>query len=173
MNIRRFVAADMRSALQMVRAAHGPDAVILSNRRTDEGVEIVAASNYDESVVQRALDDAQRRDTPAAASSEPPQAQAADSRNDSPAERWLRALAPDEKAVSPQPAASAVVADTPPAAIAEALHTEIADAGAGFPSFAELLGRRRAPAPALHAEDDGIPSQTSPEPTAPAQDVAE
>ena len=61
MNIRRFVAADMRTALQMVRDAHGPDAVILSNRRTDEGVEIVAASNYDEGFVQRALDDAQRQ----------------------------------------------------------------------------------------------------------------
>ena len=63
MNIRRFVAADMRTALQLVRQAHGPDAVILSNRRTDEGVEIVAASNYDEGFVQRALDDAQRAAT--------------------------------------------------------------------------------------------------------------
>jgi flagellar biosynthesis protein FlhF len=60
MKIKRFVAADMRTALRMVRAEHGPDAVILSNRRTDEGVEIVAASNYDEGAVQRALLDAQR-----------------------------------------------------------------------------------------------------------------
>ncbi len=60
MKIKRFVAADMRTALRMVRAEHGPDAVILSNRRTDEGVEIVAASNYDENAVQKALLDAQR-----------------------------------------------------------------------------------------------------------------
>ncbi|MCD9033951.1 flagellar biosynthesis protein FlhF, partial [Luteimonas sp. Y-2-2-4F] len=60
MNIRRFVAADMRGALQLVREAHGPDAVILSNRRTDEGVEIVAASNYDEALVQRAIGEARR-----------------------------------------------------------------------------------------------------------------
>ena len=33
MKIKRFVAADMRTALRMVRAEHGPDAVILSNRR--------------------------------------------------------------------------------------------------------------------------------------------
>ncbi|GAB3505150.1 flagellar biosynthesis protein FlhF [Pseudoxanthomonas daejeonensis] len=60
MKIKRFVAVDMRTALRMVRAEHGPDAVILSNRRTDEGVEIVAASNYDENAVQKALFDAQR-----------------------------------------------------------------------------------------------------------------
>ncbi|WP_407351625.1 flagellar biosynthesis protein FlhF [Luteimonas sp. R10] len=56
MKIKRFVAHDMRTALQLVRAEHGPDAVILSNRHTDDGVEIVAASNYDEALVQRALD---------------------------------------------------------------------------------------------------------------------
>ncbi|WCE03721.1 flagellar biosynthesis protein FlhF [Pseudoxanthomonas sp. JBR18] len=56
MKIKRFVAPDMRNALRMVREEHGPDAVILSNRRTEEGIEIVAASNYDEALVQRALD---------------------------------------------------------------------------------------------------------------------
>ena len=60
MRIKRFTAPDMRTALRMVRAEHGPDAVILSNRRTEEGVEIVAASNYDENAVQKALVDAQR-----------------------------------------------------------------------------------------------------------------
>ena len=60
MKVRRFVAADQRSALRMVRGANGADAVILSNRRTDEGVEIVAASNYDEGYVQRAIEEAQR-----------------------------------------------------------------------------------------------------------------
>ncbi|MBD7924348.1 flagellar biosynthesis protein FlhF [Xanthomonas bonasiae] len=56
MKIKRFVAPDMRTAFRMVRDEHGPDAVILSNRRTDEGIEIVAASNYDEALVQQALD---------------------------------------------------------------------------------------------------------------------
>ncbi|WDM69318.1 flagellar biosynthesis protein FlhF [Xanthomonas cucurbitae] len=63
MKIKRFVAPDMRTAFRMVREEHGPDAVILSNRRTAEGIEIVAASNYDEELVQRALETA--RDTPA------------------------------------------------------------------------------------------------------------
>lgn len=58
MKIKRFVAPDMRTAFRLVREEHGPDAVILSNRRTDEGVEIVAASNYDEELVMRALDNA-------------------------------------------------------------------------------------------------------------------
>ncbi len=62
MKIKRFVAADMRSAMNLVRKEHGPDAVILSNRRIAEGVEIVAAAHYDESVVQRALETA-RKDT--------------------------------------------------------------------------------------------------------------
>ncbi|HGK7303421.1 TPA: flagellar biosynthesis protein FlhF [Stenotrophomonas maltophilia] len=61
MKIKRFVAADMRSAMNLVRKEHGPDAVILSNRRIEEGVEIVAAAHYDESAVQRALE-ASRRD---------------------------------------------------------------------------------------------------------------
>lgn len=56
MKIKRFVAPDMRTALRMVRDEHGADAVILSNRRTEEGIEIVAASNYDEALVQQALD---------------------------------------------------------------------------------------------------------------------
>lgn len=56
MKIKRFVAADMRTAMNLVRKEQGPDAVILSNRRIEEGVEIVAAANYDEAAVQRALE---------------------------------------------------------------------------------------------------------------------
>lgn len=70
MKIKRFVASDMRTAFRMVREEHGPDAVILSNRRTAEGIEIVAASNYDEELVQRALETA-RSQTPAAGHNEP------------------------------------------------------------------------------------------------------
>ena len=59
MKIKRFVAADMRSAMNMVRREHGPEAVILSNRRVENGVEIVAAAHYDEAAVQRALEASQ------------------------------------------------------------------------------------------------------------------
>lgn len=64
MKIKRFVAADMRSAMNLVRKEHGPDAVILSNRRIEEGIEIVAAANYDESAVQRALEASRREVAP-------------------------------------------------------------------------------------------------------------
>jgi len=42
MNMKKFVAATSREALQRVRTELGADAVILSNRRVDEGVEIMA-----------------------------------------------------------------------------------------------------------------------------------
>lgn len=51
MKIKRFVADDMRTALRKVSETLGPDAVILSNNRVDEGVEIVAAIDYDESLI--------------------------------------------------------------------------------------------------------------------------
>ncbi|MDG2519796.1 AAA family ATPase [Lysobacter soli] len=55
MRIKRFTAPDMRTALRMVRDEQGPDAVILSNRPTEDGIEIVAATDYDESLAQQAL----------------------------------------------------------------------------------------------------------------------
>lgn len=55
MRIKRFIAPDMRTALKMVRDEHGPDAVILSNRATHGGIEVVAATDYDEALVQQAL----------------------------------------------------------------------------------------------------------------------
>jgi flagellar biosynthesis protein FlhF len=49
MKIRRFSAPDMRQAIRMVRDEQGPDAVILSSRRVEGGVELVTAIDYDES----------------------------------------------------------------------------------------------------------------------------
>ncbi|HAU06351.1 MAG TPA: flagellar biosynthesis protein FlhF [Gammaproteobacteria bacterium] len=53
MKIKRFHAVDVRQAIQEVRAVLGKDAVILSNTRVDGGVEIVAATDYDEKHFQR------------------------------------------------------------------------------------------------------------------------
>lgn len=47
MNIKRYAAADMRTAIRRIREELGADAVILSSHQTDEGVEIVAAMDYD------------------------------------------------------------------------------------------------------------------------------
>lgn len=54
MKIKRFVASGMRQAMQRVRDDQGPDAVILSTRRIDEGIEIIAAIDYDEALVREA-----------------------------------------------------------------------------------------------------------------------
>src|SRR3569832_2149931 len=50
MKVKRFFAPDIRQAIRMVRDEHGPDAVILSNRRVEGGVEIVAAADYSEAL---------------------------------------------------------------------------------------------------------------------------
>jgi flagellar biosynthesis protein FlhF len=54
MKIKRFVAPDMRQAMREVREEQGPEAVILSTRRLDEGIEVIAAIDYDESLVREA-----------------------------------------------------------------------------------------------------------------------
>jgi len=50
MKIKRYTAASMRAALALVRAEQGPDAVILSSRRCDDGIEVIAAVDYDEAL---------------------------------------------------------------------------------------------------------------------------
>jgi flagellar biosynthesis protein FlhF len=54
MKIKRFVAKDMRQAMREVREEQGPDAVILSTRRLAEGIEVIAAIDYDEALIREA-----------------------------------------------------------------------------------------------------------------------
>ncbi|MDX5407692.1 MAG: flagellar biosynthesis protein FlhF [Chromatiaceae bacterium] len=54
MKIKRFVAKDMRTALQEVKDFLGPDAIILSNKKVAEGVEIVAAIDQEAQVSAKA-----------------------------------------------------------------------------------------------------------------------
>ena len=56
MQVKRFVADDMRTAMRLVKEEIGPDAVILSNRVVNGKVEILAARDYDESLINQALD---------------------------------------------------------------------------------------------------------------------
>lgn len=44
MSVKRFIGANSREAMRLVRAVLGDDALILSNRKVDEGVEILAAT---------------------------------------------------------------------------------------------------------------------------------
>ncbi len=55
MKIKRFFAPDIRKAMAMVKEELGSDAVIMSNRSVDGGVEIVAARDFDEQAVHNKL----------------------------------------------------------------------------------------------------------------------
>ncbi|MEM7432347.1 MAG: flagellar biosynthesis protein FlhF [Pseudomonadota bacterium] len=55
MNIKRYIDQDMRHVLRRVRESQGPEAVILSNRRTGDGIEVIAAIDYDETLAREAL----------------------------------------------------------------------------------------------------------------------
>ncbi|MCI2246353.1 flagellar biosynthesis protein FlhF [Xanthomonas sp. PPL568] len=140
MKIKRFVAPDMRTAFRMVRDEHGPDAVILSNRRTDEGIEIVAASNYDEALVQRALDAVRPDEAPRAAAAQAPAAPApraarGESAAANPAMAMMAAIS--ERRGGAAPAAPAARPLTQPAALAaSAMPAAAAPAAAARPAAA-------------------------------------
>jgi flagellar biosynthesis GTPase FlhF len=73
MKIKRYMAESMRAALAQVRVEQGPDAVILSSRRVAEGIEVIAAVDYDEALFAGA---AQKRTSVAAAETVQPPAAA-------------------------------------------------------------------------------------------------
>ena len=87
MKIKRYAAVSMRAALALVRAEQGPDAVILSSRRGEDGIEVIAAVDYDEALFveanrQRVSAVSPQAPTPApAASPEPIVAQPAAAQN--------------------------------------------------------------------------------------------
>jgi len=74
MKLKRYTALSMRAALAQVRAEQGPDAVILSSRRSDDGIEVIAAVDYDEALFVEA-----NRQRIAAASTDAPIAAPAES----------------------------------------------------------------------------------------------
>ena len=47
MNVKKYIAANSREALRQVKNELGDDAVILSNRQTANGVEIMALASTD------------------------------------------------------------------------------------------------------------------------------
>lgn len=67
MQVKRFFAPDMRQAIKKVRDDQGPDAVILSNRQVDGGIEIIAAVDYDEALFESRYAAAGGTDKPASA----------------------------------------------------------------------------------------------------------
>ena len=112
MKIKRFNGTDMRQAIRKVREALGPDAVILSNHKTPEGVEVVAAIDYDESLLDRM--------SPAATNTDKPRAQAKTNKASRDAVwddvRYARNIPPrrEEQQVAKQaPTVSVKIADDP------------------------------------------------------------
>ena len=61
MKIKRFFASDVRSAMRMVKEELGEDAVILSNRRVNGGIEIISAIDYDENILRNEVQQEQPR----------------------------------------------------------------------------------------------------------------
>lgn len=53
--MKRYFAADSRQALRELREDQGPEAVILSNRRVNGGVEIIAALDYEDAMINSSL----------------------------------------------------------------------------------------------------------------------
>ena len=139
MRIKRYMAESMRAALAQVRAEQGPDAVILSSRRVAEGIEVIAAVDYDEALFAGA---AQKRITVAAV--EPPQPPAAarspeaspmPSPNPSPMSLFDQMLASEEvfRLVMPPgddekaPTTAAPVRDSSPAGSYQEMQRELKD----------------------------------------------
>ncbi|MBL1292470.1 MAG: flagellar biosynthesis protein FlhF [Thiotrichales bacterium] len=61
MKVKRFFAEDTRTAMREVRAAFGSDAVILANREVDEGIELIAAIDYDENALSESVNKAEKQ----------------------------------------------------------------------------------------------------------------
>jgi flagellar biosynthesis protein FlhF len=119
MKIKRYTADSMRAALAQVRAEQGPDAVILSSRRSEEGIEVIAAVDYDEALFL----DARHRVAPPPEAPPQPAAAAPPARAAAPtpvAPPLSRAPAPAQKS-APPPAAQ--VAPAQPAAAAAEVAT--------------------------------------------------
>jgi flagellar biosynthesis protein FlhF len=62
MSVKRYVAEDMRQALKQIREELGPDAIILSNKRVDGGVEIL--TTLDAELVQQPMPQAPVEEMP-------------------------------------------------------------------------------------------------------------
>lgn len=101
MKIKRFFAPDMRQAIRQVRQDQGPDAVILSSRQVDGGVEIISAIDFDQGAIRQMADGPLDRPAPA----EP---QPRDSYDD---------LAPRASGREPEPAKAEVVWSQDPAIV--------------------------------------------------------
>lgn len=151
MKIKRFVAPDMRQAMREVREEQGADAVILSTRRFEDGVEIIAAVDYDEALVREAA----RHGAPLPEAAKAPAAAEAGERRE-PARSGLLAFAGRRPAAAPaEPAAPAV----PAAPVARAAELAAASSASRLPPpLPPLPPRTAVPATANAAASSSSPA---------------
>lgn len=71
MKVKRFYAANIREAMRKVREELGAEAIILSNRRVSNGLEIIAAIDYDEKLLKNPQTDAHSKTKSSAPQSAP------------------------------------------------------------------------------------------------------
>ncbi len=71
MKVKRLFGTDMRQAIRRVREELGPEAVILSNRRVNGGVEILAALEFDAAMLEQAEEPSPEAPPAAAAPADP------------------------------------------------------------------------------------------------------
>ena len=128
MKIKRYMAVSMRAALAQVRAEQGPDAVILSSRRVEEGIEVIAAVDYDEALF---VDATQKRAATAAPA----------------------ASLPDTPAAAQRPMAAALPAAGAPGMVAPLAARLPPPVAAAAPSVAPLLVQ---PSMTLRTQDGGF-----------------
>jgi flagellar biosynthesis protein FlhF len=146
MKIKRYTAPSMRAALALVRSEQGPDAVILSSRRGDDGIEVIAAVDYDEALFA----DATRQ---RAASAAPAEVEAVVAAAQAPREPMiseamraaaLSVAAPPVKAAPPaRPAMATRVAPPPRPVTAPPVLTARPDAVSGAAVQREIQDLRR------------------------------
>jgi flagellar biosynthesis protein FlhF len=125
MTVRRFVGANARDCLRRAKEALGPDAVVISNRAVEGGVEIVAMSPESLSAISREMPPAELRPFPASPAGDEGEADyrvslSSARRATAEARPWepYRIDAAPRAAVprAPTPAAAAPQAGSPPAA---------------------------------------------------------
>jgi flagellar biosynthesis protein FlhF len=120
MKIKRYTAVSMRAALSQVRAEQGPDAVILSSRRGADGIEVIAAVDYDEALFA----EANRQRAPAISEAPPPSSDVPQPMKATPVMKAAPAIRPaptikaTPAAVKPAPATKAPAARAAPAVAA-------------------------------------------------------
>ena len=136
MKIRRFFAKDMREALNQVKAELGGDAVIMSNKKVADGIEIVAA--YDSEPVKRPEPE------PAPAIMLKPRAK----------QRVVEEL-PKSKPQKPTPTLSEIIGDSGPDSLKELLEKQSAGMlppeKLGAPSYSAQPALNTAPPPQVAA----------------------